>query len=228
MTIDHHYDIEQGSDEWHALRNGVLTASEMKLIVTPTLKIAKNDKVRSHVYEIAAQRITGITESTAETWDMMRGSVEEVYAREYYNKYYKKTTECGFITRNMGEYTLGFSPDDLIDDDGFIEIKCRKQKFQIQTIAANEVPKEYMMQIQDGFFVSGRKYCDFIQYSNGMPMFVKPVEPIAEYQDAIAEAVKLFELSVSEITEQYKTNAKGLIETKRHAEFNGDMMEESE
>ena len=40
MPITYHNDLIQGSDEWHAARCGRLTASEMKLILTPTLKIA--------------------------------------------------------------------------------------------------------------------------------------------------------------------------------------------
>ena len=43
-------------------RCGLLTASEMKLIITPTLKIASNDKERAHIYELAAQRITNYVE----------------------------------------------------------------------------------------------------------------------------------------------------------------------
>ena len=39
--IKYHNDIEQGSDEWLALRCGVLTASEIKHIMTPkTLKLS--------------------------------------------------------------------------------------------------------------------------------------------------------------------------------------------
>ena len=34
--VKYHHDIVQGSDEWLAARCGLLTASEMKLIVTPT------------------------------------------------------------------------------------------------------------------------------------------------------------------------------------------------
>ena len=35
-----------------AARCGLLTASEMKLIVTPTMKVANNDKTRSHRREL--------------------------------------------------------------------------------------------------------------------------------------------------------------------------------
>ena len=57
--IRYHYDIEQGTPEWLALRCGILTASEIKLIMTPTLKVASNDKERAHLFELIAQRSTG-------------------------------------------------------------------------------------------------------------------------------------------------------------------------
>ena len=50
--IRYHRDLVQGSDEWLAARCGLLTASEMKLIVTTTLKPASNDKERAHLYEL--------------------------------------------------------------------------------------------------------------------------------------------------------------------------------
>lgn len=50
----YHRDVEQGSEQWHRLRCGILTASEMKLVITPTLKVADNDKVRTHFYHLAA------------------------------------------------------------------------------------------------------------------------------------------------------------------------------
>ena len=40
MTITYHPELIQGSDEWHAARCGLLTASEMKLIVTPPPELA--------------------------------------------------------------------------------------------------------------------------------------------------------------------------------------------
>lgn len=56
--IVYHHDLEQGSDEWLAARCGIPTASEMKLIVSPTLKPASNDKERAHLYELLAQLLT--------------------------------------------------------------------------------------------------------------------------------------------------------------------------
>jgi len=220
MTAKYYYDIEQGTDEWHDLRCGLLTASEFKLILTPTLKIANNDKTKGHVYDIAAQRISGYTEPFFETYDMARGSMEEHYAREYYDEFYGATKACGFVT-NHG---LGFSPDGLVNDDGFIEIKSRRQKFQIETIIKDEVPKDYMMQIQSGLYITGREWCDFIQYSNGLPLFVMRVYVLDDYQDAIIESARIFEEKVAEVISIYEKNSKKLIKTERQETHIGEQI----
>lgn len=190
--ITYHHDIEQGSEEWHALRRGILTASEMKLIMTPTLKPARNDKERAHLYELLAQRVTGYTESSYISDDMLRGHEDEINARLTYAEHFAPVQECGFITNSEDGFVLGYSPDGLVGDDGLIECKSRRQKFQIQTILADDVPDEYMLQCQTGLLVSGRKWLDFVSYCGGMPMFVKRVHPDYKIQEAIICAASDF------------------------------------
>ena len=202
--IRYYPDIEQGSDEWHAIRCGSLTASEMRLILTPTLKVASNEKERAHLYELLGQRITGYTELRYITDDMMRGHEDEIEARIRYAEHFAPVTECGFVTRDMGGYLIGYSPDGLVGEDGLIECKSRRQKYQIETILADEVPSEYMLQIQTGLLVTGRKWLDFISYSAGLPMFVKRVWPDAVVQDAIIEAAYQFEQRLKAALEKYE------------------------
>ena len=45
--IRYHHDIEQGSEEWHALRCGIPTASEIRLMITQSLKTASINNQRS-------------------------------------------------------------------------------------------------------------------------------------------------------------------------------------
>jgi len=73
MSIVIHKEMIQGSEEWFQARCGLLTASEMHLIVTPTLKPASNDKARSHLYELLAQRITQYVEPSYVSASMLRG-----------------------------------------------------------------------------------------------------------------------------------------------------------
>jgi len=201
--IRYHHDIEQGSEEWHALRCGILTASEMKLIVTPTLKPASNDKERAHLFELLGQRITQHTEPRYISDDMLRGQDDEIEARIRYAEHYAPVTECGFVTNDDLGFVIGYSPDGLVDDDGLIECKSRRQKFQVETILADKVPEEYMLQIQTGLLVTRRKWLDFVSYCAGLPMYVKRVFPDARYQEAIIAAAIGFEYRLQIAQEKY-------------------------
>ena len=202
MSAQYHHDLIQGTDEWLQARNGLLTASEMKLILTPTLKVANNEKTRAHVYEIAAQRISGFTEPGYTSYDMERGIIDEVAARELYGQRFAPVTECGFITGRG----MGYSPDGLVGDDGLIEIKSRVQKYQIKTICENAIPDDYILQIQSGLLITGRKWLDFISYSAGLPMVVIRAYPDATIQAAIMEAAAQFEAQVQNIINTYDAN----------------------
>ena len=221
MTITYHNDLIQGSDEWHAARCGLLTASEVKLILTPTLKIAANDKTRAHVWELLAQRLTRYVEPSYIGDAMLRGWRDEILARDLYSQHYAPVTEAGFITNDRWGFTLGYSPDGLVGDDGLIECKSRAQKFQIQTIAENEVPAEFMLQLQTGLLVTGRAWVDFISYSGGLPMFVKRVLPDLEIMAAIVDAAWAFEMALADKMLFYNAGLLEMpvvIETERHVE----------
>jgi len=221
MTITIHDELIQGSDEWLAARCGLQTASEMKLILTPTLKVANNDKTRAHVFELLAQRITGYVEPTYIGDDMLRGMADEITARDLYSEHYAPVTDVGFITNDELGFTIGYSPDGLVGDDGLIEIKSRRQKYQIKTIAENEVPQEYMLQIQTGLMVTGRKWLDFISYSGGLPMFVKRVFPDPEMRAAIVNAATEFEMRIQEKYADYRAATAAMqprIDTDREME----------
>ena len=201
--ICYHYDVKQGAEEWLALRCGILTASEMKFIVTPTLKPASNDKERAHLFELLGQRITQHTEPRYISDDMLRGHEDEIEARIRYAENFAPVTECGFVTNDDHGFVIGYSPDGLVDYDGLIECKSRRQKYQVETILADRVPEEYMLQIQTGLLVTRRKWLDFVSYCAGLPMYVKRVFPDARYQEAIIAAAIGFEYRLQIAQEKY-------------------------
>ena len=221
MTVIYHPDLIQGSDEWLQARCGLLTASEMKLIITPTLKVAANDKSRTHTWELLAQRITQYVEPQYVSDAMLRGSQDEIYARELYAEKYAPVEEVGFITNDQWGFTIGYSPDGLVGDDGLIECKSRCQKYQVQTIANGEVPDEYVIQIQTGLLVTGRKWCDFISYCGGLPMVVIRVHADDKVRAAIVEAATAFEAKLREEWQRYDGNMKasGWRPTERRVEM---------
>lgn len=208
-------DMVQGSEEWSAIRCGLLTASEMSLIVTPTLKAASNDKERSHLYELLAQRITRYVEPSYISDDMLRGMDDEITAAELYAKKYAPIERVGFITNDKWGFIIGYSPDALVGNDGLIECKSRRAKYQVQTIVENVVPQEFMIQIQTGLLVSERKWCDFISYSGGLPMFVSRCYPDQKTQEAIVAAATDFEARLKQRMESYMSFSCDLIPTER-------------
>lgn len=199
----YHGELLQGSDEWLQARCGLLTASEMKLIITPTGKVANNDKTRAHAYELAFQRITGFVEPQYVSDAMLRGQEDEIYARAAYSEHYAQVVETGFITNDKWGFTIGYSPDGLVGDVGLIECKSRAGKYQVQTIANDEVPEEYILQLQTALLVSEREWIDFISYCGGQPVYIKRVEPDLELQAAIIAAATAFEARVADVIREY-------------------------
>lgn len=215
MSIDYFDDIEQGTEEWHLLRLGILTASQFGTLITKTGKVSNSKGVDSLACKIAGERILMQIEeeSNYTSTAMERGHLEESLARDLYSKNYAPVIETGFVTNNSLGFRLGYSPDGLVGDVGLIEVKSRMAKYQIETIIKNEVPEDYMLQLQVGLFVTERSWIDFLSYSNGMPMFRKRVYPDPKMFDAIKEAAVNFEARVNQMIDDFKLNSEGLIKT---------------
>ena len=225
MSIVYHNDLIQGSEEWHAARCGLLTASEIDRILTPKLKIADNAKTRAHLWELAAQRISRYVEPTYIGEAMLRGHEDEILARALYAEKYAPVEETGFVTNDKWGFTLGCSPDGLVGTDGLIEAKSRCQKYQVQSIVEEftsvaPIPEEYVLQVQTALLVTGRKWCDFLSYSCGLPMMVARVEAHAATQDAIIDAASKYEARICEAIADFHAavEARGYHPTERRLE----------
>lgn len=207
MTIKYMTKLMQGSDEWFAARRGLMTASEMSLVLTPTLKIANNDKVRSHVYELLAQRVTGYVEPSYISDDMLRGQEDEQEALSIYHQNVAEVDYCGFMTNDRWGFTLGYSPDGLVSHDGLVEVKSRRQKYQMKTfvecVKQQVIPTDYLLQCQTGLLVTERAWLDFISYSGGMRMPIIRVYPDAKVHEAIIEGATAFEEQIAKAREAY-------------------------
>lgn len=176
QSLTYRFDIEQGSDEWHAIRRGMITASAIAKLLTGTGKPANNDTSRAQLYQLLAERITGESDPGFYNDDMARGHLLEPFARDLYAASYAPVQECGFISRQLSGVVIGYSPDGLVGDDGLIEIKSPRPKTHLKSLLTNQVPGEYVPQVQTGLAVSGRAWCDFISYAPGLPLFVRRVE----------------------------------------------------
>lgn len=255
-TLTTYPDVVQGTDEWHTLRRGIITASEVGRLLTwqrpdpnrftcpdcdadpddschnlrthspiktlhpgrlaaadkhePDLVVATGDVAQGLIATKAAERITGWTEETPMTPDMWRGVEAEPVARDFYSGHHREAVEYGFMRRDGKGWTLGYSPDGLVGDDGLIEIKAPRQKNHLRTILADEVPDQYVPQCQAALLVSGRKWVDFISYVGGMPFYVKRVLPDPRWHKAIIAAAEAFEASVTALVADYNKRVEGL------------------
>lgn len=215
-------DLAQGTPEWLEARRGILTASVIGKLITPkTIKVSTAEATKTVINKLAAERITGVVESIPTTRDMERGNNDEPIAREYYSQYAGvPVDEVGFITENYSQaisidlenlsegaevdFTLGYSPDGLVGEDGLIEIKSRKPEHQLATVLAGTIPDYHMAQVQLGLLITGRKWCDYVSFRGGMRLFVTRILPDNNWQKTLVLAGAYAETRIQEIVRKYE------------------------
>lgn len=171
---------------------------------TTIIEPASNEDSRNLTAALAAERISGYTDATWVSVDMMRGQIDEPRAVDAYAAHFKTPVEtCGLMVREFDGFTLGYSPDGLVGEDGLLEVKSRRQRTHVQTVVAGSVPIENMAQLQGGLMVSGRKWVDYLSFCGGLHLYPVRIYPDARWQKAIAEACRRFEANASELVALY-------------------------
>ena len=226
MTLTTYPDITQGTEDWNDARRGLVTASAIGALLTATGKVASNEGSRTLTNLLAAERITGYTDPTYQSDDMLRGLMDESLATAKYAEHYDvEVAELGFMTRGFtseidgSTFVIGCSPDGLVGDDGMLEVKSRRQKKHLATILADAVPPENWMQCQSALLVSGRSWLDYVSWCGGMPMWCTRVLPDHDLHAAMVEAVEQFEARVAVTLAEYEAAIVGLPATERFDHF---------
>lgn len=156
------YDIEQGSDEWLALRLGKLTASRFKDVLTKGRGDAPSKTRQAYMMQLVAERLTNQPQDSFSSKAMEWGNECEPRACAAYElKHDIDVKHCAFIEHDIN---VGVSPDGLVGSNGLLEIKCPNTVTQIQRVLKGEFPKEYMSQVQGQLWVSERDWCDFVSF----------------------------------------------------------------
>lgn len=156
-----HYDIEQNSEEWGALRLGKFTASTFSDLFADR----KTASYQKAIIKVAYERVTGESEETYSNKWMQRGNEKETFAAEAYEMLtFNQLENAGFYELN--EF-VGASPDRKITgQNGGCEFKCPSFQIYHEYLETQKIPKGYFWQIHGQMLCTGWDFIDYMPFSN--------------------------------------------------------------
>jgi len=159
---------DQGSEEWHQARAGVITASMFR-IARERLKTGKNaggftSVARDYAFRLAVERISGKPlDEGFETWAMKRGHELEPAARMEHEVQTGLLVErAGFVLTD--DRVFGASADGLIEGGGGSEYKCLVSPEALRDVLIDHDLSKYTDQIQGCMWLTRCKWWDFCLY----------------------------------------------------------------
>ncbi len=159
--------IQQGTEEWHQLRLGKVTASRVADILSKT-KTGPSASRGNYLIELALQRVTKTIEESYNSPAMEWGTQNEPQARVAYEVSTGNFVDQIAFVDHPKIKDFGCSPDGVVGE-GLIEIKCPNSATHWSYIKANEPPQKYIIQMQSQMSVTGAKWCDFVSFDPRMP-----------------------------------------------------------
>ena len=197
-------DIEQGTDEWFAIRCGKVTASRVADVIAMT-KSGYSASRANYEAQLICEILTSKSAESFTNAAMQWGTEIEPLARAQYElKTGNMVNQVGFVVHPMIEQA-GASPDGLIGEDGCIEIKCPNTSTHLDTLLSQKVPSKYITQMTWQMVCTGRKWCDFVSYDPRLPenlqLYIERIELDEEYGKKLESEVKGFLEEVNEKVE---------------------------
>jgi putative phage-type endonuclease len=163
-------DVEQGSEEWRELRAGRVTASRYADVMTEGRGGGPSLTAERYMLDLISERLMERPVEAISAKQLEWGNKHEDKARSAYCLLTgRQVDQVGFVIHPKHP-RVGCSPDSLVDGDGMLEIKCPySPAIHLGNVLKNQVPKEYVAQVQGGLWVTGRQWCDFVSYHPYMP-----------------------------------------------------------
>lgn len=192
-------DIEQWTEEWYNIRKFKMTASNawtmmvmwkwfdmylLKLVATSYSKWQSNGYSNSHM----------------ERWNELEPLAREIYELETWNQ----VEEVWFIEHN--DY-VWCSPDWLIWEDGWIEIKCMMdEKYFWHIMWTEDLDKWHIMQIQMCLLITWRKWWDYCLYNPNYEktIIIKRIYPDENVFRKLKEAFIIWENTIKKYITEYE------------------------
>lgn len=195
------HDLEQGTDEWLALRAGKVTASRFSDVLSSGVGRGR------YMRELAAETLTGAPAASFSNDAMAWGVEHEPQARAMFElETGLKVVECGFV-ENSDYPGVGVSPDGLIGNKGLIEIKCPNTTTHLEWIlAGHKVPAKHKAQTQGQLLICERDYMSFVSFDPRIDrcLHIVDVGRDANYIEKLADALRQFSDELNEMLEKLK------------------------
>ena len=184
-------EIVQGTPEWLQARLGCATASRANDFCAAETTAA----YQNLLWQLVAERETGVVEDSYVNADMQRGIEKEAIARAAYEAHTGTfVTQTGFWLHSEIPF-FGASPDGLAGD-GLIEIKCPRTSTHLRYRSENKVPTQYKRQMICQLLCTGRKWVDFVSFDDRVreskQLFIVRFEPKQADLDEMLEKVQSF------------------------------------
>ena len=192
------FNCDQGSEEWHECRRGIVTASRFADVLAKGQGITR----RKYLYTLAGEVLTGECAESFTNQHMERGHEMEADAINLYA--FDRELDpivVGFMRRGRA----GCSPDRIVGTDGMVEVKSKLPHLQLEVLERGDLPPEHKAQVQGQLWVSGRDWCDFVSYWPRLPLFVKRVERDEKYIATLAQGVADFVGELDALVAKYGT-----------------------
>jgi hypothetical protein len=161
------HDVQQNSDEWHALRLGKATCSMFGTFMANYGK-AFGEPAQREALRIALERLTGKKSEFSFSNDHMeRGHEQEPVAKMLYaEEHYCEPLNGGFFECDG----YGDSPDARIGEHGLIEVKSVIAPTHYATIQRGSFDPAYKWQLVGHLDCTGRQWVDFVSYCADFPL----------------------------------------------------------
>lgn len=200
--------IEQGTEAWHQLRLGKITASRIADVIAQ-IKSGEAASRADYRIELVCERLTGKPTEGFTNAHMERGIELEPYARAWYEvERGEFVKQVPFIDHPTIK-NAGASPDGIVGE-GLIEIKCPMTKTHIKYLLEDRVPAKYMPQMAWQMACTHSKWVDFVSYCPELPadmqMFIKRYERDDAYIAELEAKVIEFDQEVEQVIARLRGN----------------------
>lgn len=168
----------------------------IKLLKQAEMELPETEKRKNYRENIVGERLTGMPADPEPyvSYDMKWGMVNEDMARTVYQMQERCIVEDGPFMEHP-DLKAGVSPDGVVTDTktgevGLLEIKClRSANHLFKVIETQDVPLEFVDQIQMQMWIGNYDWCDFVAFDSRLPQGLKLYVKRVKFDEAYVESI---------------------------------------